>query len=92
MKKLLIGSLAVAIVISGGIGLNALADDDLNLSKTQSEKLIGIEKAKEIALKEAKGTIDSVELEKNNDITFYEVDINGESPKEYEVQIGRAHV
>ena len=87
MKKLLIGSLAVAIVISGGIGLNALADDDLILSKTQSEKLIGIEKAKEIALKEAKGTIDSVELEKNNDITFYEVDINGENPKEYEVRV-----
>lgn len=88
MKKLVIGSLAAALVISGGIGINALADDDnLNLSKTQSEKLIGIEKAKEVALKEAKGTIESVELEKNNGNTFYEVDIDGEKSKEYEVRV-----
>jgi len=88
MKKLVIGSLAAALVISGGIGINALADDDnLNLSKTQSEKLIGIEKAKEVALKEAKGTIESVELEKNNGNTFYDVDIDGEKSKEYEVRV-----
>ena len=88
MKKLVIGSLAAALVISGGIGINALADDDnINLSKTQSEKLIGIEKAKELALKEVKGTIESVELERNNGKTFYEVDIDGEKSKEYEVRV-----
>lgn len=88
MKKLVIGSLAAALVISGGIGINALADDDnINLSKTQSEKLIGIEKAKEVALKEVKGIIESVELERNNGKTFYEVDIDGEKSKEYEVRI-----
>lgn len=88
MKKLVIGSLVAAIVISGGIGINALADDDnINLSNTQSEKLIGIEKAKEVALKEAKGIIESVDLEKNNGKTFYEVDIDGEQSKEYEVRV-----
>ncbi|QUG40208.1 PepSY domain-containing protein [Psychrobacillus sp. INOP01] len=88
MKKLVIGSLAAALVISGGIGINALADDDnINLSKTQSEKLIGIEKAKEVALKEATGTIESVDLEKNNGKTFYEVDIDGEKSKDYEVRV-----
>ncbi|MFJ7825994.1 PepSY domain-containing protein [Psychrobacillus sp. NPDC096623] len=88
MKKLLIGSLATVLVISGGIGINALANDDnVNLSKTQSAKLIGIEKAKEIALKEVKGTLESVELEKNNGKTFYEVDIDGEKSKEYEVRV-----
>lgn len=88
MKKLVIGSLAAALVISGGIGINALADDDnINLSKTQSDKLIGIEKAKEVALEEVKGTFESVELEKNNGKTFYEVDIDGEKAKEYEVRV-----
>lgn len=87
MKKLVIGTLAAALVISGGIGINALADDNVNLSKTQSEKLIGVEKAKEVALKEAKGTIESIELEKNNGKTFYELDIDGEKLKEYEVRV-----
>lgn len=88
MKKLVIGSLAAVLIISGGIGINALADDDnLNLSKTQSEKLIGFEKAKEVALNEAKGAIESIDLEKNNGKTFYEVDINGEKSKEFEVRI-----
>jgi len=87
MKKLVIGSLTAALVISGGIGIALADDDNLNLSKTQSEKLIGIEKAKEVALKEAKGTIESVELEKNNGNTFYEVDIDGEKSKEYEVRV-----
>ena len=87
MKKLVIGSLTAALVISGGIGIALADDDNLNLSKTQSEKLIGIEKAKEVALKEAKGTIESVELEKNNGNTFYDVDIDGEKSKEYEVRV-----
>ncbi|WP_277585311.1 PepSY domain-containing protein [Psychrobacillus antarcticus] len=88
MKKLVIGSLVAAIVISGGIGINALANDDnVNVSNTQSEKLIGIEKAKEVALKEAKGIIESVELEKDNGKTFYEVDIDGEKSIEYEVRV-----
>jgi len=88
MKKLVIGSLAAALVISGGIGINALAsDDNLNLSKTQSEKLIGFEKAKEVALNEAKGTIESVDLEKSNGKTFYEIDIDGEKSKEFEVRV-----
>ncbi|SDN58278.1 Uncharacterized membrane protein YkoI [Psychrobacillus sp. OK028] len=88
MKKILIGSLTAALVISGGIGISALADNDnVNLSKTQSAKLIGIEKAKEIALKEVKGTLESVELEKDNGKTFYEVDIDGEKSKEYEVRV-----
>lgn len=88
MKKLVIGSLAAVLIISGGVGINALADDDnLNLSKTQSEKLIGFEKAKEVALNEANGTIESIDLEKNNGKTFYEVDINGEKSKKIEVRI-----
>ena len=88
MKKLVIGSLAAVLIISGGIGINALADDDnLNLSKTQSEKLIGFEKAKEVALNEAKGTIESIDLEKNNGKIFYEIDINGEKSKEFEVRV-----
>lgn len=88
MKKLVIGSLAAVLIISGGIGINALADDDnLNLSKTQSEKLIGFEKAKEVALNEAKGTIESIDLEKSNGKIFYEVDINGEKSKEFEVRV-----
>lgn len=88
MKKLVIGSLAAALVISGGIGINALAgDDNLNLSKAQSEKLIGFEKAKEVALNEAKGTIESIDLEKSNGKTFYEIDIDGEKSKEFEVRV-----
>lgn len=88
MKKLVIGSLAAALVISGGIGINALAgDDNLNLSKAQSEKLIGFEKAKEVALNEAKGTIESIDLEKSNGKTFYEIDIDGEKSNEFEVRV-----
>ena len=88
MKKLVIGSIAAALMISGGIGINALADDDnLKLSKTQTEKLIGFEKAKQVALNEANGTIESIDLEKNNGKTFYEVDIDGEKSKEFEIRV-----
>lgn len=88
MKKLVLGSLTAVLVISSAIGINAFADNDkLNLSKGQSEKLIGMEKAIEVALKEANGTIESVDLEQNSSNTFYEIDIDGEKSIEYEVRV-----
>lgn len=88
MKKIVIGSLAAALVISGGLTINALADDDnLKISKTQNEKLIGMEKAKEVALTQVDGIIESVELEQRNGKTFYNVDIDAEKSKEYEVRV-----
>lgn len=88
MKKVIIGSLTAVLVISAAIGINTFAEyDNINLSKTQSDKLIGIEKAKEAALTQVNGTIESIELEQGNGKLFYDVDINGEESNEFEVRV-----
>lgn len=87
MKKIVLGSLATVLAISGAIGINAFAEDDVKISTEQSKKLIGIEKAIEVALKKANGTVESVELETEHSNMYYEVDIDGDKNKEYEVKV-----
>lgn len=88
MKKIIIGTLATTLLISGAIGMSAYAqDDDIKVSSVQSKQLIGMKKAKEVALKKANGVVESVELKTKNNKTFYEVDIDANKNKEYEVKI-----
>lgn len=82
MKKLVIGVLTVATVL-GGIGvINHGYAAEGNKSVSQSKKVIGMEKAKKIALKKVNGTIESIEL----DGRVYEVDVD-KGHKEYDIDI-----
>ncbi|WP_313894825.1 PepSY domain-containing protein [Psychrobacillus sp.] len=88
MKKIIIGTLAATLLIGGSIGMSAYAqDDDIKVSAVQSKQLIGMKKAKEVALKKANGVVESVELKTKNNKTYYEVDIDANKNKEFEVKI-----
>lgn len=89
MKKIVTITLATALVLGGSIAINhgyAQEDDQKNTETAQAKERIGIEKAKTAALKEADGTVESVELEKDNGNTYYEVDINKDN-KEYDIDV-----
>lgn len=88
MKKMMIGTIATTLLISGAVGINAYAQGTGGKVNTeQSKQLIGDQKAIEVALKEANGTVDSVELETENNKTYYEVDIDADKNKEFEVKV-----
>lgn len=88
MKKIIVGTLAATLLISGAIGINAFAqEDNVKISTEQNKQLIGMKKAKEAALKKVTGIVESIELETKNNKTYYEVDIDSDKNKEYEVKI-----
>lgn len=88
MKKMLIGTLATTLLISGAVGINAYAQgNSAKDNPVQSKQLIGIQKAIEIALEKANGTVESVDLETEHNKTYYEVDIDTNTNKEFEVKV-----
>ncbi len=91
VKKIVIGTLAVAIVLGGSFGSGSInhgyaEEDSAKVKTVQAKKLIGTKKAKAVALKKVKGKVEDVELEKEGGKRYYEVDIDREN-KEYEVHV-----
>ncbi|KUP25681.1 PepSY domain-containing protein [Paenibacillus sp. DMB5] len=80
MKKQLLSSVAAAAIILGGAyGIieirSGTAEAASAVQPTQSKALIGVAKAEEIALKEAPGQVESIDLEKKLSGTYYDIDI-----------------
>ena len=78
-KKLLIGSITAALVLGGtfAVGASELPIFDLKTNKLKYEKeFIPAEQAKTIALNEVNGTVEDVEIEKENGHYYYEVEID----------------
>ncbi|MBU7592296.1 PepSY domain-containing protein [Metabacillus halosaccharovorans] len=79
MKKLMTISLAAVVVLGGAVAINH------SYAQENNDK-IGIDKAKEAALKKVDGVIESVELENRNGQPVYEVEIDKDQ-KDYELYI-----
>ena len=88
MKKIVIGTLAAAIVLGGSLGMNQVfADDDDKKTTVVKKKTIGTKKAKAVALKKVKGgKVDDIDLDKDGKKVYYEVEIERKN-KEYEVYV-----
>ena len=79
-KKLLIGSITAALVLGGtfAVGASELPIFDLKTNKLvkYEKEYIPEELAKTIALNEVNGTVENVEIEKENGHFYYEVEID----------------
>ena len=78
-KKLLIGSITAALVLGGSfaVGASEIPIFDLKTNKLKYEKeFIPAEQAKTIALNEVNGTVEDVEIEKENGHYYYEVEVD----------------
>lgn len=79
MKKLMTISLAAVVVLGGAVAIN-------HSYAQENNETIGIDKAKEAALKKVDGVVESVELENQNGQSVYEVEIDKDQ-KDYELYI-----
>ena len=79
-KKLLIGSITAALILGGtfAVGASELPIFDLKTNKLvkYEKEYIPEELAKTIALNEVNGTVENVEIEKENGHFYYEVEID----------------
>ena len=78
-KKLLIGLITAALVLGGSfaVGASEIPIFDLKTNKLKYEKeFIPAEQAKTIALNEVNGTVEDVEIEKENGHYYYEVEVD----------------
>lgn len=82
-KRILAGGILSAALLTFGAVSLVTIDSSAEASKlstvtsasSSKSTMITAEKAKEISLKEASGTIDDIDLEKHNGTTYYEVEI-----------------
>jgi uncharacterized membrane protein YkoI len=89
MKKIVTFTLVTAIVLGGSIAINhgyAKEDNQKKVEDKQTNERIGIEKAKAVALEQVDGTFESVELNRDNGQTYYEVDIDKDN-KEFDIDV-----
>ncbi|MGM7721446.1 PepSY domain-containing protein [Metabacillus sp. Hm71] len=86
MKKIVTMTLAAAVVLGGSLAINHGYAQEDSQKASQAKELIGIEKAKEAALAKVKGTVESVELEKDFSKTYYEVDID-QDQKDFDIDV-----
>ncbi|TFD94411.1 PepSY domain-containing protein [Jeotgalibacillus sp. R-1-5s-1] len=83
-KKVIIGTVASAVILGGALGAGAMTDQFrtvgiVNPEPAEQSDLISVDEAKEKALAEYEGVVESVELEKQFRGYIYEIDIdNGE--------------
>ncbi|WP_394583067.1 PepSY domain-containing protein [Cytobacillus firmus] len=88
-KQFAVISLAGALLLGGAIAAGAADTNEKGStgSKTEAEQdLITVEEAKKIALSEAEGRVESIELERVKGKQYYEIDIvNGE--KDFDIKI-----
>lgn len=88
-KQFAVILLAGALLLGGAIAAGAADTNEKGStgSKTEAEQdLITVEEAKKIALSEAEGRVESIELERVKGKQYYEIDIvNGE--KDFDIKI-----
>jgi len=72
-KNLLIIGVTGVVLLGGALGVGAFSEG------TQENNFISTKKAEEIAVTEVKGTVESVELEKDDGRVKYEVDITDQN-------------
>ncbi|WP_062351819.1 PepSY domain-containing protein [Bacillus kwashiorkori] len=88
-KKTIIGIITAAAVLGGALVVGASSNNPKTsefIQNVNSQPIISSEMAKEIALDEVQGTIDSVELDDEMYKQVYEVEVNT-SDKEIEMKI-----
>ena len=92
MNKIGMITLGAAIILGGSIGFGAInhgfaqENDSKKVESKASNELIGIEKAKAAALEQVDGIVESIELEKDNGQTYYEVDID-KGNKDFDIDV-----
>ncbi|MCP3740526.1 PepSY domain-containing protein [Rossellomorea sp. BNER] len=75
-RKILTGSIIGFVVLGGAVGVSAVSGNEVGGESSSSQgKFISMEQAKVIAVKESKGTVESIELDNENGRAIYEVDI-----------------
>lgn len=77
-RKVLIGTLASALVLGGAFAVGATNNDGSNSvegTNQSKNEMITIEEAEKAALKEVAGKVESIELERKLDKMIYEVEI-----------------
>ena len=88
-KQFAVISLAGALLLGGAVAAGAADTNEKGStgSKTEAEQdLITVEEAKKIALSEAEGRVESIELERAKGKQYYEIDIdNGE--EDFDIKI-----
>ncbi|MBG9589767.1 PepSY domain-containing protein [Cytobacillus firmus] len=88
-KKFAVISLAGALLLGGAVAAGAADKNEKGStgSKTEAaQDLITVEEAKKIALSEAEGRVESIELERVKGKQYYEIDIdNGE--EDFDIKI-----
>ncbi|WHY62930.1 PepSY domain-containing protein [Cytobacillus firmus] len=88
-KQIAVISLAGALLLGGAVAAGAADTNEKGStgSKTEAEQdLITVEEAKKIALSEAEGSVESIELERVKGKQYYEIDIdNGE--EDFDIKI-----
>lgn len=83
-KKILIGALAAGTIIGGAFAVNAANNDgeannhQTTVSVKQSRDLISMDEASRIALAAYDGYIKEIELDKDGQYTYYEVEMKTE--------------
>lgn len=81
MKKVVVGTVASAVILGGAIGAGAMTDGfktfgSVNPAPSEPSELISVEEAKEKALAEYDGVVESIELEKKRDGYVYDIDVD----------------
>ncbi|TFD99471.1 PepSY domain-containing protein [Jeotgalibacillus salarius] len=81
MKKVVVGTVASAVILGGAIGAGAMTDGFKTISMVNPEpaeqsELISLDEAKEKALAEYEGVVESIELEKKRSGYVYDIDID----------------
>ncbi|AJD89610.1 hypothetical protein JMA_02930 [Jeotgalibacillus malaysiensis] len=91
MKKVVVGTVASAVILGGAIGAGAMTDGfqnfrSVNPAPSEPSELISVEEAKEKALAEYDGVVESIELEKKRDGYVYDIDID-DGDMDYDLDI-----
>ena len=76
-RKIMVLLIVLGIISAGAIAVSAMDDGEKGASKEAGKmELLSADEAKEIALKEVDGTVEEVELEREKNKVFYEVEID----------------
>ncbi|KRG10587.1 hypothetical protein ACA29_20615 [Lederbergia galactosidilytica] len=98
-KKLMIPFIVVAVIFSGALGVAAISNSSTSEAEVTNsgngsvdEKitetgLISLEEARDITLQEFDGTIQSIELDKDDGQFVYEIEARGDSHTRVELEI-----
>ncbi|MBS4201097.1 PepSY domain-containing protein [Bacillus sp. FJAT-49732] len=75
-KNILIGMLTTSLVLGGALSVGAVGNGNTHVSQiTATGEIISSKNAEEIALQKVHGKVDSVELKKKANQSYYEVEI-----------------